>query len=417
MGSKREKIEYWEILIEYFKLAWDFGGKAQNIKQIKKKYEKNPEVLSIYALSLLRYNDDMGAGEAYTAAASLSEGDNDKIRYLARAARAYSAAGKSDQVSLTLEEARQRLRSAPEAEVLVLKCLVDIHKDDEVSVIQISAMERLLEIDAADTHTRFELAFKHSNHGAKDLSLVHYLSIPADERSGSTWNNLGVAFDNFQMPIRGIEAYRKAEEQSETLAMSNIALKLLNSGFLEEADIIIQKAVQIDNYHENVGTTIAQIKNADALEQQKEEDIKERAKSKLDIFRRAGLAMVTNHAELATRRWSSSSCKLTITLEKNHFLASGEYSTPSGGISAFIGKGSENLSTEKLELTGKIIGSSIMGTIKRTRDDGHLYTGLLTASDNTEAFIMLIDVSGSKIELIESPFSTHPRATVLHPSS
>jgi len=49
------------------------------------------------------------------------------------------------------------------------------------------------------------------------------LKIPEQERHSATWNNLGVEFDLSSLPSKSVNAYRKAEEKGETLAMSNLA--------------------------------------------------------------------------------------------------------------------------------------------------------------------------------------------------
>ena len=61
------------------------------------------------------------------------------------------------------------------------------------------------------------LAYKHSEIGNNDLALQHYLRIPYGERHQTTWNNLGVSFDRFDMPGKSVSAYRKAAEAGETL--------------------------------------------------------------------------------------------------------------------------------------------------------------------------------------------------------
>ncbi|MBI2358551.1 MAG: hypothetical protein HYV04_06535 [Deltaproteobacteria bacterium] len=101
------------------------------------------------------------------------------------------------------------------------------------------------------------------------LSLHHYLKIPYQERTAITWNNLGVQFDRFDLAGKSVEAYRTAENLGETLAMSNLARKLLKAGFLKEAQEICNRALQVENYDKNVGYTIQNIKGAPEEEDNK----------------------------------------------------------------------------------------------------------------------------------------------------
>lgn len=80
-------------------------------------------------------------------------------------------------------------------------------ENDNVAILAL--LERLVELDPSDVDTRFELAYKYSEMGHHDLAVYHYIRIPSEERTGITWNNLGVAFGSLELPARSICAYRK----------------------------------------------------------------------------------------------------------------------------------------------------------------------------------------------------------------
>ena len=87
------------------------------------------------------------------------------------------------------------------------------------------------------------------------------------------WNNLGVAFDEFAMRSKSVSAYRKAEEAGETLAMSNLARKFISAGFVEEAEAECNKALKLQDYHKNIGHTLAKLKDLPDEEDKKEEEV------------------------------------------------------------------------------------------------------------------------------------------------
>jgi len=69
----------------------------------------------------------------------------------------------------------------------VLKTIAELEKRDEELL---AILERIVEIDPSDNDARFSLAYANSNHGHRDLALLHYLRIPYQERSSMVWNNL-----------------------------------------------------------------------------------------------------------------------------------------------------------------------------------------------------------------------------------
>ena len=99
----------------------------------------------------------------------------------------------------------------------------------------VAVLERSVELAPSRIDKRFSLAYQHSQLGNNDVALFHYLRIPSQDRSAVAWNNLGVAFDALNMPGKAVDAYRKSEDMSETLAMSNLGYKLLSAGFVTEA--------------------------------------------------------------------------------------------------------------------------------------------------------------------------------------
>lgn len=54
------------------------------------------------------------------------------------------------------------------------------------------------------------------------------------------------------MPAKSISAFRNAEKENETLAMSNLGFKLAAAGFTPEAQALCDKALAVKPYHANV---------------------------------------------------------------------------------------------------------------------------------------------------------------------
>ena len=142
-------------------------------------------------------------------------------------------------------------------------------------------MEQMAELRPGDASARFLLAFKHSEIGNYDMALHHYLRIPIFERDAMTWNNLGVAYGNFEMPTKAIAAFRVSEQKNETLAMCNLGFKLLRSGFLPEAQQEADKAISIKPHHKNVPELLKRLNEVQNQEEDKLAETLEKQRRRL----------------------------------------------------------------------------------------------------------------------------------------
>ena len=61
------------------------------------------------------------------------------------------------------------------------------------------------------------------------------------------------------MPIKSVSSYRKAEKLGETLASANLAYRLMNAGFTEEAATILNSATEKENVHPNVNSALSDL--------------------------------------------------------------------------------------------------------------------------------------------------------------
>lgn len=174
---------------------------------------------------------------------------------------------------------------------MLLSTLRDVAKIEKSDDAYCSLTEKILDLRPSDIDLRFELAYKYSERGFEDLSLYHYLKIPYAERTPVTWNNLGVQFDRFELVCESVDAYRNSEARDETLAMSNLAQKLLKAGFIKEAEEICNRAIKMKDCHKNVGSTISRIKGAPESERIKLDGIQQKAAPVSEFFKNYGRAL------------------------------------------------------------------------------------------------------------------------------
>ena len=119
---------------------------------------------------------------------------------------------------------------------------------------------------------RFNCAYNSTD---ASLSLYHYhvhtTSFGADP---GVLNNMGVLFDNNEMPQHSIKMYQEAFEMGNTLAGSNLASKYLLIGLKDDALNILKGIIRkIPHYDKRVDQVFGQITESEEDEKQKEEKL------------------------------------------------------------------------------------------------------------------------------------------------
>ncbi len=274
------------------------------------------------------YDEHEKAGQCFLIAAEKAE---DRRKELARhgdAAVGFARAGRKERAQETIQKMKTLVPQAQDGETILVNTLRQVAEIEKNKDVLFGLTERLLQLHPDDVESRFSLAYKYSQADQNELSLFHYLKIPYPNRAAGTWNNLGVQFDHCDLPSKSVDAYRTAEGLGETLAMSNLAQKLINAGFLKEADEICNRAIKIKDYHKNVGQAISRIKAIPDEEQNKGKQVLDKAKPLSEFFRDYGRAAAQNEMTNETGRWRGPDCELLITIKVNTFLAEGDYELP-----------------------------------------------------------------------------------------
>ena len=209
-----------------------------------------------------QYND---AARYYKVAAAETSDPTSHAKLLGRAVLAHAhAKAAAGVVAGAVDELKTYVQTNNVSEyelLIVLRQLAEIEKHEQAAI---AFMQRVVELDPSDEDTRFALAFKHAEIGNDELALYHYLLIPFAQRTAATWNNLGVAFDKAKLPAKSVNAYQKAKDEGDTLAMSNLAFKCLTAGFLVEARALIDDALKRTNIHGNIPRALTQLEEQEA---------------------------------------------------------------------------------------------------------------------------------------------------------
>jgi tetratricopeptide (TPR) repeat protein len=415
-GKVQENRESWEAFREYAHLIFGKGGKLARLQEMVKNHPKNSKIQRYLAKGYQEYAEHEKAAACFSAAAGMAADAESQLISYGDAAVAFARSDQKAGATDALQRMRVLAPKVEDGESVLLKTVREIAEraDDNDRIFGLT--ERLLQIHPEDSDARFRLALRYSEAGYHDLAMFHYLKIPHQERAAGTWNNLGVEFDHFDLESKSVRAYRKAEELGETLAMSNLAQKLIQGGFLEEAEKICERAVKIKDYHKNVGYAITRIKDLPDEEEKKEKEITTKATPVGEFYRDYGQALIQESMPDVVGIWDGKQCPLNVEIRNGKFQAEGTYEqeTLRGLIGlALAGAGSAQPSkttkyTIRYEgtMTGRTVkGSMLIEEVGKTKPT----TSLLTIAEKTKDVLMIISDNLKEIRVYEKGASESER--------
>jgi tetratricopeptide (TPR) repeat protein len=372
------------------------------------------------AMGYRQYQNFRESARLFEAAAQKACDDEERMQLLREAAETQVYSGEFEAATEIIDRMKALVETSGIGGTDLLNALRIFVEAEGDSDAHIAVMERIFEIDPSDTRTRFAVAFKYSQLGNNELALFHYLRIPLNERHRTTWNNLGVAFDQSELPVKSVDAYRRAEEMGETLAMSNLAEKLIKSGFLLEAQGKCDAALKIENFHENIGRTLARLKSQREQEEQKEKNILEKMKTVSDFYMEFGRALTKMFPKDLPKRWRAPECMVDATLRFSEFNAVGAYEQTSLGAFGFASLGVLNAKSapdqHKIEFKGRLRGRAIEGSVYRLREgEPPGVPSLMSGGLREHEFkvIMMLSDDDGEIHVMENPRGPSPKIYTL----
>src|SRR5713101_536165 len=371
--GKGTALTIWEARIEFLRRL---GHQKSDFEKIKKAAHDNPtnsQLLFFMANGYREFGEHQAAARAFEDAAANAEKDSDKLRYLASAASEYAQTGQRNRSNEIVERLKHAVADKPELKYTLLsefQYVAGVEKNDD---LQLAVMEQIVECRPGDTSVRFALAFKHSEVGNSDMALYHYLKIPVFERDAITWNNLGVAYGNFEMPIKATAAFRVSANQNETLAMCNLGFKLLHSGFSVEAQIEADRAFSIKPHHKSVPELLKRLNEKQGDEENKLKETLERTKVKAAFYRRVGEGVLMTTAQTIASTWNSPEGTLEGKMDGAFMRIFGANERPVNALPGllyhpFRGPFGRATVMHRIEYAGQVHGNVIFGGVKRSRD-------------------------------------------------
>ncbi len=344
----------------------------------------------------------------------MTTSETSRAHYLGQAAVQYSKSGDVAKASQLVADIKTLLEKGADAEAdltRTLKLIAEQQKDEELQLVM---LEHEVEDNPTDTQKRFALAYKYSETENQDMALYHYLKIPVPQRDPTTWNNIGVSYGDFRLPVKGVRAFKRAADAGETLAMSNLGNKLLNAGFFDEAKVECKKALAIQDYHKNVATLLNRLKEAPDEDETKLKEALEKVKGKADFLRDLGAKALLPTPQKIHSNWMAPEGKIEARLTDGALKIFGSYERPANSFAGIL---SGNLgipmapTSHKIEYTGQMRGKMFVGNVSRT-GDGYGAAASLLSSMGTKTLMYLTE-DETEFRVIENYQSQSPTFYVL----
>ncbi|MBI5185403.1 MAG: hypothetical protein HZA01_06715 [Nitrospinae bacterium] len=410
-GKKPENRSSWEACQEYLRILLTKGGELRKLEEIAKSHPKNSEIMKYLAMGYKQYDDHEKAAQQFEVAAETADDVNNKFTMYSDAVLSFNIAGRKDKVISIITKMKGIKILAEDGEARLIKTFRELAETEDNKDLLFGFTELPLQLRPEDSECRFTLAYNYSQAGHDDLSLFHYLKIPDGERGSGTWNNIGVEFDHFDLSNSSVNAYKKAEELDETLAMSNLAQKLIKAGFLKEAEEICNRALKIKNYHTNINHTLSRIKDAPEEEEKKKKQIVDNAKPLSEFYKNFGHALLQEDQSDHTGRWRGPDCELNIIIKGNRFEAEGTYGQPDAGLLGLLGYyahktapsiGQSKTTQYKIRYEGHVRGKTIICTMKRDKvGEPFNRSSILGGGNNGVDVLMILSESLKEIKAYE----------------
>jgi tetratricopeptide (TPR) repeat protein len=408
--SEGEAVPIWDARNEVYRMLFGKKGDLEKIKALSEKYPQNSSLRFYKARGYQELGEHERSASTYEEAAALTSKNETKARYLANAAVEHAYAGAKDRSLSMIEKIKKDVPRSDYQQKMILQASLEFARVEKDETLQIVLLEELIELRPGDTSKRFDLAYKHSQCDNEDMALYHYLKIPANDRDSSAWNNLGVSYGEFGSPVRAIDAFEKAADENETLAMSNLGSKLLSAGFLKEAKTLCDKALALGEYHENVPDLAKRIITAPEEESKKLDETIEKVTVKASFYRKLGAAALMPAPTDIGPKWQSPEGILDAEITDNSLTLTGRFERPSNPFSGLLSSSfgfpapAPKMVTHRTTFVGEIRGNIVIGSVKRTKDGD----SLLSEAMNSGSVLMFFNDHHSKLSVMENPQSSTP---------
>jgi len=271
--------------------------------------------------------------------------------------------------------------------------------------------EKALEYSPADDDIRFTLAYRYSEIENNPFALYHYKILCDHHENGAHLNNIGVAYVTLDMKSKSIYSYKKAaDEYGHTLAMSNLSYLYINEGMLDEAEGILNKAREEENYHKNVDSAMSRIKEVKIEDDEKEEKVFDNIDTERKFRINFAEAYAVPFKVDIDGEWEYEHGKIVLKLKDNRVTGLTPVTPPAkqteegkiNSLQAMVSK-AQSLEKKTLVLGGTIHNRAVEYALMISIKYPTTPNVLLSASESSKKYegLMFIDKDSKIIEVME----------------
>lgn len=384
--AKLEKqLISWQAFCEYAKICYSSGGSLSNLEGISSGKD-SVEALRYLARAYVHFEKYEEAGKKFEEIGDIQGCDGQGVDDYCSAADAYAQAGNIKYITI-LRKIAQKC-SNNESLLKVYKALAEIMKREKNEVLEIAIKEKIVDIDPTDNSTRFSLAYKYSEDDRTKISLFHYLKISRLDRSDVTWNNIGVAYDKLDLNYKSRISYLKSVELKSTLAMANVAFKLIEIGMIDEAEEICKSAMDLPDYHKNIVSVLDRIKSIPDSEQKIVDSLLDKMRPLSGFQSHFGEAVLSESEVSAIhgKKYKGGVGEYVIDVSGGRFRATARYEVKNA-LSALV-SGTTG-ATRVASFVGNANGLSVWGTLRDVPEESSSSVLGALNSDSIKVFLVI----------------------------
>ena len=264
--DERRRIEAHYLYHRYTRAA-DSGALAK-LRELASHTSTKVSVLRWLARCYWSTKDHSKAREVYIEARDSADEIN-AAQLTCDIADCWAKEGNPDQ---GLEEVIIKLREVERADAksYLYKSMASMYQTKGSERMRAIALEKALEFAPNDKEIRFRAAHAQSEAKLSAVSITNYDTLlTLEPKEAGTLNNLGVECRKLNLFFESVAYYKKAADEGNTLAMSNLADLLMDMGFYKEADDGLSRASRLPNPNERVAWVKAQLEKKRREEREK----------------------------------------------------------------------------------------------------------------------------------------------------
>lgn len=231
-----------------------------------------------YGAALRGRNETRESVEELRRALECAGDDSDRSAAYRWIASTYEREDRCEKAIGELEEAVNELEDST-ALSRVLKKLAEMYQGQNDDLKAWAVYEQAVSLDPTDNDLRFKIAYRYSESGHQWLALEHYKELlRRSSEHGMAANNAGAVCNKLALDVSAVEYFRRGEDRGIGLAAANLAQRLLDAGFQEEAESKLRKALDRGDDHPNVKKGLANIEDKKQKENNRKKDGARRAR-------------------------------------------------------------------------------------------------------------------------------------------